>query len=142
MDARPDVIIGCRDTPSVGVRLCDRGGVDADSVHYAVELWAPGLTARVDEVMAWSPGRGLAAFLDELAAGYRGWDGERDWQTDDGDLVLSAVFRAGGHVGLTWSLRPWQKAAGGWSASVTTRVEAGEQMALLASEVRRFLSGR
>ncbi|MEU9442359.1 DUF6228 family protein [Streptomyces sp. NPDC048304] len=72
------MIIRCRETPSVGVRLRDRGGVDADSVHYAVELWAPGL----------------------------------------------------------------RKAAGGWSASVTTRVEAGEQMALLASEVRGFLSGR
>ncbi len=25
----------------------------------------------------------------------------------------SAVFRSGGHVGLTWTLRPWPRAAGG-----------------------------
>ncbi|WP_367139424.1 MULTISPECIES: DUF6228 family protein [Streptomyces] len=83
----------------------------------------------------------LAPFLEELAADYRGWDGVRSWQTNDRDLAVSAVFRSGGHVGLTWSLRPWPTAADGWSASVTTWLEPGEQMTALAADIRYFLAG-
>lgn len=53
---------------------------------------------------------------------------------------MSAVFRSGGHVGLTWTVRPWPRAAGGWSASATTWLEAGEQMTALAADIRRFLA--
>lgn len=53
---------------------------------------------------------------------------------------MSAAFRSGGYVGLTWALRPWAQAAGGWGASVTTWLEAGEQMASLAADVRAFLA--
>ncbi|WEH29384.1 DUF6228 family protein [Streptomyces sp. AM 3-1-1] len=134
------VTICCQDNASVGVTFCDRFSFDADSVHYAVELRALGLTARVNEVVAWIWDSDLTAFLEELAADYRGWDGERSWQTNDHDLTVSAVFRSGGHVGLTWALRPWPQAAGGWGASVTTWLEAGEQMISLAADVRAFLA--
>lgn len=140
IDAQPGVTIRCQDNLSVGVKLFDRFSFDRDSVHYAVELWAPGLTARVDEVVAWVWDSDLAPFLDELAADYRGWDGERSWQTNDRDLAVSAAFRSGGHVGLTWTVRPWPKAAGGWSASVTTWLEAGEQMTTFAADIRSFLA--
>ena len=133
--------IRCQENASVGVTFCDRFSFDADSVHYAVELRAPGLTARVDEVVAWVWDSDLAPFLEELAADYRGWDGERSWRNNDRDLMVSAVHRSGGHVGVTWAVRPWPQAAGGWGASVTTGLEAGEQMASLAADVRAFLSG-
>jgi hypothetical protein len=140
LDDKPSATVRCRESPSVDVTFCDRFTFDADSVHYAVELRAPGLTARVDEVVAWIWDSDLTTFLEGLAAEYRGWDGERSWQTNDRDLSLSAVFRSGGHVGLTWSLRPWPQAAGGWGASVTTWLEAGEQMTTLAADVRHFLT--
>ena len=54
---------------------------------------------------------------------------------------MSAAFGSGGYVGLTWALRPWTQAAGGWGASVTTWLEAGEQMASLAADIRHFLAG-
>ncbi|MER5976746.1 DUF6228 family protein [Streptomyces sp. NPDC001857] len=139
IDDKAGVAIRCQDNASVGVTLCDRFSLDADCVHYAIELRAPGLSARVDEVVAWVRDSGLPGFLEGVAADYRGWDGERRWQTDDRDLAVSALFRSGGHVGLTWTLRPWPRAAGGWSASATTWLEAGEQMAALAADVRRFL---
>ncbi|MET8668141.1 DUF6228 family protein [Streptomyces tendae] len=141
-DDKPSATVRCQENPSVDVTFCDRFSFDADSVHYAFELQAPGLTARVDEVVAWIWDSDLTTFLDELAAEYRGWDGERSWQTNDRDLAVSAVFRSGGHVGLTWSLQPWPQAAGGWGASVTTWLEAGEQMATLAADIRHFLTGK
>ena len=139
-DDKAMVTIRCQDSSVVGVTFCDRFSSDADSVHYAVELRAPGLTARLDEAVAWIWDSDLTAFLEELAADYRGWDGERSWQTNDRDLTVSAVFRSGGHVGLTWTVRPWPRAAGGWSASATTWLEAGEQMTALAADIRRFLA--
>ncbi|MFJ9823261.1 DUF6228 family protein [Streptomyces sp. NPDC101160] len=141
LDDERSVTIRCQDNSSVGVTFCDRFSFDADSVHYAVELRAPGLSARVNEVVAWIWDGDLTTFLEELAADYRGWDGERSWQTNDRDLTVSAVFRSGGYVGLTWTSRPWPHAAGGWGASVTTWLEAGEQMTSLAAEVRNFLTG-
>lgn len=139
-DDEADVTIRCQDNAAVGVTLCDRFTFDADSVHYAVELRAPGLTARVNEIVAWVWDSDLTVFLEELAADYRGWDGERSWQTNDHDLTVSAVFRSGGRVGLTWVLRPWPQAAGGWRASVTTWLEAGEQMTSMAADVGAFLA--
>ncbi len=136
------VTIRCQEDLTVGVRFADRFSFDEDSVHYAVELRAPGMAARVDEVVAWCWDSDLVPFLEQLAADYRGWDGERSWQTNDRDLAVSAVFRSGGHVGLTWTLRPGPKAARGWSASVTTWLEAGEQMASLAADVRQALPRR
>jgi len=140
IDEQASVTVRCQDNPSAGVRFRDRFGFDEDSVQYAVEAWAPGLTARVHEVVAWAWDSDLAPFLEGLATDYRGRDGERSRQTDDRDLAVSAVFRPGGHVGLTWTLRPWPTAAGGWSASVTTWLEAGEQLSSFAADIRHFLA--
>lgn len=140
-DDRPGVTVRCQRNPSVGVRFHDRFRFDADSVHHAVDAWAPGLTAGVDEVVAWVRHGDLAPFLERPAADFRGWDGERSRRTDDGDPRVSAVFHSGGHVGLPWALRPWPAAAGGWAASVTTWLDAGEQLARLAGDVRHFLAG-
>jgi len=120
------VTLRYHDNSSVGVRLCERYGLDEDSVRYAGELRAPSLTACADDVVAWAWGSGLEAFLEALASDWRGWDGERSWETDDTDLAVSAVLRSGGYVGLTWTVRPWPVSDGGWAASVTTWLEAGD----------------
>ncbi|MEV4046829.1 DUF6228 family protein [Streptomyces sp. NPDC049744] len=131
LDDKPRATLGCRENPSVDVTFRDRFSFDADSVHYAVDLRAPGLTWDSD----------LTTFLEELAAEYRGWDGERSWQTNDRDLTVSAVFRSGGHVGLTWSWQLRPQIASGCGASVTTWLGAGEQMTTLAAGIRHFLTG-
>ncbi|MFJ2955369.1 DUF6228 family protein [Streptomyces sp. NPDC087270] len=91
-DDKPGVTFHCQDNPAVGVKFCDRFSFDEDSVHYAVELWAPGRAARVNEVAAWNRDSDLVPFLEELARDHRGWNGER----------------------------AWPKATGGWTASGTT----------------------
>ncbi|OKI10152.1 hypothetical protein A6A06_06015 [Streptomyces sp. CB02923] len=49
----PGLTIRCEEHASVGVTFGGRFSFDEDSVHYAVDVWAPGLTARADEVVAW-----------------------------------------------------------------------------------------
>ncbi|MGW6860056.1 DUF6228 family protein [Streptomyces xanthophaeus] len=137
------VTIRCQDNSSVGVVFRDRSTSDDYCVRYAVEVQAPGMGARLDEAVAWIGDKtDLAPFLERLAGDFTGWEGERCWETNDRDLAVSAVFRHGGHVGLTWTLHPWRKTSGGWSASVTTHLEAGEQMASLAADIRHFLEGQ
>lgn len=140
VDDKPGVTIRSLDNAAVRVRLSETQPFDEGCVQYTVEAWAPGLAARVDEVVAWIWDADLAAFLTELAGDYRGWEGERTWRTHDGDLAVSAVFRAGGQIGLTWTLRPWPDVAGGWTASVTIWLEAGAQMSSLAADVQHFLA--
>ncbi|MER5402584.1 DUF6228 family protein [Streptomyces sp. NPDC002599] len=141
--AAPDepqtVSIRCSINRAVAVRLFDPVREDPDCLHYTVEADAPGLKARVDGVAAWIWDADLAPFLAQLAADFRGWDGERVWQTNDRDLMVAATFRSGGHVALTWTLRPWRGPTDSWEASITTWLEAGEQMAALASEVHQLL---
>ncbi|MFF0290113.1 DUF6228 family protein [Streptomyces sp. NPDC005262] len=59
---KASVTIRCQDNTSVGVTFCDRFSSDADSVHYSVELRAPGLTARLNEAVAWIWDSDLTAF--------------------------------------------------------------------------------
>ena len=58
------------------------------------------------------------------------------------DALSTRAIRPGAQASttLTWTLRPWPNATGGWTASVTTWLEAGEQMSSLASVVEDFLS--
>ncbi|MFF4341217.1 DUF6228 family protein [Kitasatospora sp. NPDC001540] len=135
-----DLEVRCGRDRTAGVSLTDRQEDDG-LVRFTVRLRAPGLTARLADVVDLAPDVGLAGFLAALAADFRGWAGERSWHNADGDLALRAVFRSGGHVDLTWALRPWRAADGDWRAEATTRLEAGEQLAALAAEVAAFLDG-
>ncbi|WP_406323463.1 DUF6228 family protein [Streptomyces sp. NBC_01637] len=65
-DEHTGVTIRCHDNLAVGLRLSERQLFDEDCAQYAVEVWAPGLRARVDEVVAWIWDADLASFLAEL----------------------------------------------------------------------------
>ncbi|MEU0935068.1 DUF6228 family protein [Embleya sp. NPDC005971] len=145
-----DVIIRCNDNPAIRIRLRDAVNPDDEVavrftasrlVHYTVEIHAPEMAAQLDRVVGWvGETREIDGFLTDLARDFGGWDGERRWHTDDRDLTVTAAFRSGGRVELTWELRPRRLGGCGWAASVTLVVETGEQLAALAGDVRRFLS--
>ncbi|WP_269855995.1 DUF6228 family protein [Streptomyces sp. RPT161] len=137
--ASPEVIVRHQDDPGTQVRLCDRYFPDEHGIGFAVEIRADGLQARLDSIETWVwDHKPLTDFLDGLAADFRGWDGERTWSTNH--LVLRAVFNSGGHVALTWTLIPWTTRQDAWEASVTTWLEAGEEMSALAADLREFLT--
>ncbi|WTW98215.1 DUF6228 family protein [Streptomycetaceae bacterium NBC_01309] len=134
-----EVTIRCLDDPATVLRLTHRYRPDESGIGFAVEVRAEGLQARVDGVEVWvwdEPG--LADFFVQVAADFRGWHGERTWQTNH--LKVSAVARTGGHVGLTWTLRPRLTRDAPWESTVTTWIEAGEQAKNLAADIRDFLA--
>lgn len=134
----PEVIIRCGQTPGVFVRLHERYFPDQYGVAFSIEAQAHGLHACLDGVETWIwDENDLADFLTELATDFRGWTGERTWQTNH--LSVTASWHSGGHVSLTWTLQPWVSRTDHWVASITTWLEAGEQMTNLASEMHHFL---
>jgi hypothetical protein len=66
-----------------------------------------GFSARGElDLEEWGGGAaGFITYLDSLAADWRGWAGERDWEDDQGNLRLSATHNGIGYVFLEVSLR-------------------------------------
>ena len=102
-----------------------------------------GLTATRAVVGLGGSGFGdLAGYLSGLAAGWRGWEGTRRWESLEHDLALEARH-AHGHVLITVTLaRPgggWGD--DGWVVRGTLRIEPGEQLSAIADEVAALVAG-
>ena len=121
---RPDAVRG----PEVrfwSVEVCLRvPGLEASSrvsAHYASEF---------DD---------LVTFFRQLAADWRGWDGERTYESLEYDLRLTATHD--GYVRLAVQL--WQQAGRqGWSVAAVISLEPGEEMTRVAEDVAALLSSR
>jgi len=120
----PDVVRG-PDVRFWSVEVCLRvPGLEASSrvsAHYASEF---------DD---------LVAFFRQLAADWRGWDGERTYESLEHDLRLTATHD--GYVRLAVQL--WQEGGRfGWSAAAVISLEPGEEMTQVAEDVAALLSSR
>lgn len=137
--ADPDELtVRCLENPDVMVRLYDRYFPDEYGTGFSVELEADGMRACFGPVEVWVwDDVDLPAFAAGLADDFRGWSGQRTWSTNH--LRVDADYHSRGHVALRWTLQPWLTHADGWSAAVTTWIEAGAQMSRLADELRLFL---
>jgi Family of unknown function (DUF6228) len=80
----------------------------------------------------------LAAFFEELAESWRGWQGERIYESIEHDLRIVATHD--GHVRL--KIRLWQSTdPDGWIAETTLRLEAGEQLSQAARDIAAMVRG-
>jgi hypothetical protein len=121
--------------------LEDRHG-DGDVWSFAAELAALGLTAISDVTIL--RGHGLSEFFAGLVEDWRGWQGERLWESLERELQLAAVHE-GRRVRLRVRLRGGRRFASDqtvneWSASATLRVEPGEELRRMAGRVAGFLT--
>ena len=82
--------------------------------------------------------RGLAAFFEALAADWRGWSGEREWSSLEGDVELSAVHDGRGTITLTTCLRTETAAHHRWSGCAELLLDAGA-LDRIAREARLLL---
>lgn len=78
----------------------------------------------------------LAAFFVGLANDWRGWEGERVYESLEHDLRLAAEHD--GHVRL--KVRLWQSSdPNGWSVETRLTLEPGEELARVAEDLTRFV---
>jgi hypothetical protein len=103
-----------------------------------VELRLDGLAARThvwlgpEEVEP-----SLAELFDDLAANWRGWAGQKDWEGKEGGLTLSCSHDGVGTVSIVVHLSHLSGA--GWSVRGMIAVDAG-QLDQIASDVRRLVT--
>jgi len=103
--------------------------------QFLVTISAPGR-----EACAWVVNSRYIAspeeFFSELAAGWRGWSGEKLWYAIDQELQLVATADSLGHVTLQVQLQP-STGAQSWRVVAHAYFEAG-QLESLAERAARF----
>lgn len=80
----------------------------------------------------------LAAFFEDLAESWKGWEGERAWHSIEHHLAISATSDPLGHCNFQFTLQngpdpTWKTTLAGF------RIDAGEDMAATAREVRAWV---
>jgi hypothetical protein len=112
--------------------------VDPRFRSVVVRLRVPGLDASRRVWAHYATGFDeLVAFFNGLAADWRGWQGERTYESLEHDLRLTAAHD--GHVRLLVQL---QETSGrdGWSATGVVQLDPGEEMTRAAGDVAALLS--
>ena len=79
----------------------------------------------------------LVAFFNGLASDWRGWQGERAYESLEHDLRLTATHD--GHVHLVVQLQDTSR-RDGWSATGVVHLDTGEEMTRAAEDVAALLS--
>jgi Family of unknown function (DUF6228) len=79
---------------------------------------------------------GLADFLDDLVADWRGWEGAREWESLNRDLTLQATHH-GRFIKIVFVFRR-DRYPDAWEARVPIALAPGESLSSFARGVRSF----
>jgi hypothetical protein len=113
-------------------------GHDGSIWYVRVRLRTDGLDASLRVSAHYATGFDeLVEFLRGLAAHWRGWAGERTYESMERELRLTATHD--GHVRLVASLRQ-SSVPDGWSASAKIRIDPGEELTTAAEDIAALLS--
>lgn len=112
-----------------------RGLSGYDGCYFNVSLVSTPLSASV-RVYDIQP-QNWSKFFSDLAANWKGWSGEKQLESLEGHLTVSAISDALGHVSLRVKLRDITPGPPGWRAEGTLIVEAG-QLDKLAHDAKQF----
>jgi hypothetical protein len=109
----------------------------ATTDSFGIDLLSDGLTASRSVYIHSFDINALAAFFEDLADSWKGWEGEKSWHSIEHELLITATSDALGHCLLTFTLRDgpnytWKTTVGGFEIS------AGEDMAAVAREMRSW----
>lgn len=80
----------------------------------------------------------LAAFFDEMASSWRGWVGEREFSSLEGELEITATHD--GHVRMSVRLSQ-SSGPGEWTVDAKLTIDAGEDLRAAADSVRALVVG-
>lgn len=110
-------------TGYVGLRICGPERFDRKLEYFTVELFDPEVRART-RVYAYEPSQ-MTAFFDDLARNWRGWPGNKLWESLEGECRMSAANDGKGHIDLNVSLRPSPN-PNAWRFDGVVLIEAGQ----------------
>ncbi len=101
-----------------------------------VRLVAPRLSAA--RALMWDDVHRLARFVSQVEQDWRGWSGERVFESVEGELRISAIHDRSAHVHLDSELRESVDPVG-WQLRVRVSIEAGEELTQFAACLRDLL---
>lgn len=82
--------------------------------------------------------QGFTSLFEDLAKNWRGWAGDKRWESIEGDLKLSCSSDSVGHIEILIELSSVvSNPVDGWDVRGTLVVEAG-QLESIAMDVKRF----
>jgi len=121
--------------------------VDPDGDGYVrradVEVRADGMAARTTATLSVIFEKiDLGVFFAGLASDWRGWKGERRWEALEREMAIDARHDGRANVMIAVTVRRAERTYAGdvWPARVVFTVEAGEQLATLASDIGSLLA--
>ncbi|VVJ15405.1 Uncharacterised protein [Amycolatopsis camponoti] len=126
--------------PGVTLTLTDLDASEGDLVYFTARAEGNGLAASASVMTL--HGDGLGPFTAGLERDFRGWSGERVWQSARADLGLRATHH-GRAVELAWTLQgrePIHDETRPWAVTVRTFVTPGEELRTFGAEVAEFLA--
>jgi len=124
---------------NAGLRLQDvERGPNGEIWYVWVRLRVNGLDASLRVSSHYATGfDDLAGFFRGLAADWRGWAGERAYESLEHDLRLTAIHN--GHIRIAVQLCQ-SSLPDGWSASAVLVIDPGEELTRAADDVTELLS--
>lgn len=104
-----------------------------------VELRSEGLELVQSVFMISFDWDALGSLFSDMAESWRGWDGEKEWSSLESHLRISATSDHLGHCILNFTVQDHPEFT--WRTIVHGLVlDAGEEMAALAEEIRLFIA--
>lgn len=104
--------------------------------EFIVEIQGRGVSA-TQWVSAFSDSKGLARWMEDLAASRLPWKGAKSWATLEGEFEISATCTAGGAVTFTVTLSGLPGSGEEWRVTAGISSELG-QLAGLAGAAQQF----
>ncbi|WP_226705217.1 DUF6228 family protein [Microbulbifer elongatus] len=104
--------------------------------HFCVSLKGEGLEAHLRVYNA-PYGENIADFFSALAKDWRGWEGDKEWGSLEGECALWACTDSTGHVTLNIELQS-SLCEPFWRTRIALIIEAG-QLGEIARQAKRFV---
>ena len=124
---------------SIELQLSEQEGLSRPegSEYYRVALKAKNLIASA-KIYAFEPHSELAQYFSDLAVHWKGWNGEKKWNSLEREFTLSCTSDSQGHIAMEVELKSRVNEEY-WSVLVEVNVDAGH-LEEIASNVKRFFS--
>lgn len=95
-----------------------------------------------EALVDFSPNGNPTAFLEDLANNWKGWEGEKKFETYESELIIEASHDGRGHIDLQVYLSTNQEPRNPWNVKALIELEAGDLERLAKEAAYEFKAGR
>ncbi|MEA5466693.1 DUF6228 family protein [Leptothoe sp. PORK10 BA2] len=113
---------------------------DVDGDYFCVSVMAPDHSAR-RRVCAYTDRSGVARLFAEAARDWKGWSGEKVWESLEGELRIALTIDRLGHVIVALCIRSDPGSSDRWNLKSELGLDAGQLEAVAKNAERLWCGG-